>query len=289
MSDTNPRQGNHQEDRSTGSLARAFIIVAIAVLVAVAAILYVATPAKAAHLTRVAVSTTQPALARVVMVTAADLAVALSASPNPGEGMIRLTTRICGTAATWQANAAANGVQPPYYVIYLGQALNINCGAAAVAPAAVQAAPSSGWVNPVCATAVGDNLGAGRNHKGVDLAAPHGREIRAAAAGTVSTHSNFYQYQDRFGVWRTGGAGYYSTINHGGGVYTHYFHQSRHAVWSGWVNAGQVIGYVGSTGGSSGPHLHFEVRVGGPWAEGFGTGIQDPVRWMNNRGVRLGC
>lgn len=140
------------------------------------------------------------------------------------------------------------------------------------APAPAPAAASSGWVNPVCASSIGDGLGAGRNHMGVDLAAGHGTPIRAAAAGTVST------------AWQGGGAGNYSIISHGGGVWTIYMHQSSFAVRSGWVEAGQVIGYVGNTGNSYGPHLHFEVRTGSTW--GY---AQDPISWMNNRGVRLGC
>lgn len=139
------------------------------------------------------------------------------------------------------------------------------------APAPAPVAASSGWVNPVCASSIGDGLGAGRNHMGVDLAAGHGTPIRAAAAGTVST------------AWQAGGAGNYTVINHGG-VWTIYMHQSSFAVQSGWVEAGQVIGYVGNTGNSYGPHLHFEVRTGSTW--GY---AQDPISWMNNRGVRLGC
>lgn len=62
-----------------------------------------------------------------------------------------------------------------------------------------------------------------------------------------------------------GGYGNLTLIDHGGGVVTAYGHQSRFAVKEGdQVQQGQVIGYVGSTGHSTGPHLHFEVRVNGP-------------------------
>ena len=63
-----------------------------------------------------------------------------------------------------------------------------------------------------------------------------------------------------------------------------YMHQSRYAVRSGYVKAGQIIGYVGSTGGSTGPHLHFEVQPNGPW-----NGVINPVTFLRQHGVKIGC
>ena len=92
----------------------------------------------------------------------------------------------------------------------------------------------------------------GRLHAGIDIAVPEGTPIRAADGGTVAIAG-----------W-TGGYGNYTCINHGGGVSTCYGHQSRIAVSVGQsVSQGQVIGYSGNTGNSTGPHLHFEVRIGG--------------------------
>ncbi len=89
-------------------------------------------------------------------------------------------------------------------------------------------------------------------HNGVDMNGGMGQKIVAAAAGTV------------FFVGAKGGYGNSIMIDHGGGMVTLYAHQSRFAVSDGQkVNAGQVIGYVGSTGVSTGPHLHFEVRING--------------------------
>lgn len=94
-------------------------------------------------------------------------------------------------------------------------------------------------------------LGYRRMHSGVDYAARHGTPIHAVSDGVVSYSG------------RHGGHGNYVRINHGSGLGTGYAHMSRIAVNRGArVRAGQVIGYVGSTGLSTGPHLHFEVYRG---------------------------
>lgn len=89
-------------------------------------------------------------------------------------------------------------------------------------------------------------------HTGFDIGAGYGAEIVAAASGEVITATY------------NGAYGNYVVIDHGGGVCTLYAHQSSMAVSVGQtVSAGQTIGYVGSTGYSTGPHLHFEVIVNG--------------------------
>jgi murein DD-endopeptidase MepM/ murein hydrolase activator NlpD len=100
-------------------------------------------------------------------------------------------------------------------------------------------------------------------HTGVDIGAPSGTQIIAARGGTV--------------VWTSsdlsGPYGNNTLIDHGNGLSTFYAHQSGFAVSPGErVSKGEVIGYVGSTGYSSGPHLHFEVHVNGvPY---------DPMGWF---------
>jgi murein DD-endopeptidase MepM/ murein hydrolase activator NlpD len=95
-------------------------------------------------------------------------------------------------------------------------------------------------------------LGTQRLHAGVDFGAASGTPIVAADTGTVVSAG-----------WH-GGYGNAVIVDHGGGVATLYGHQSRLAVGSGSrVSRGQVIGYVGSTGMSTGPHLHFELRING--------------------------
>jgi murein DD-endopeptidase MepM/ murein hydrolase activator NlpD len=92
----------------------------------------------------------------------------------------------------------------------------------------------------------------GRLHAGIDIAVPVGTPVHAAAAGTV-----------RIAGW-VGGYGNYVCIDHGGGLSTCYGHNSRLGVSVGQrVAKGQVVAASGNTGHSTGPHIHFETRVGG--------------------------
>lgn len=96
--------------------------------------------------------------------------------------------------------------------------------------------------------------GASKYHQGVDLAAPAGTPIIASRGGTVTVagYSN--------------SAGYYVTINHGDGFSSIYMHMTNYVVSSGQkVNQGQTIGYVGSTGISTGNHLHFGIAQNGAY------------------------
>jgi len=91
-----------------------------------------------------------------------------------------------------------------------------------------------------------------RQHNGVDFQAPHGASVVAADSGTVITSTYNSSY------------GNYVVVAHGGGVTTLYAHLSSRSVSVGdSVSKGQQVGLVGSTGISTGPHLHFEVSVGG--------------------------
>lgn len=130
------------------------------------------------------------------------------------------------------------------------------------------------WVHPMPGATVTSCFGMrwGVLHAGIDLAMPADTPIRAAGAGTVVAAG-----------WAYPGYGISVVVDHGNGFLTHYAHQSRTAVQVGdRVAAGQVIGYEGSTGDSTGPHLHFEVH-NGLWNQ------VDPAPWMRSRGVNLGC
>jgi murein DD-endopeptidase MepM/ murein hydrolase activator NlpD len=92
----------------------------------------------------------------------------------------------------------------------------------------------------------------GRLHAGIDIDSGYGAPIRAAKAGVVIM------------AGYNGGYGNCVIIDHGGGLTTLYAHQSRMVASDGQsVSRGEVIGYVGGTGNVTGPHLHFETRVGG--------------------------
>lgn len=96
-------------------------------------------------------------------------------------------------------------------------------------------------------------------HTGIDIPAPSGTQIIAADTGVVIVAG-----------W-SGGYGYCTVVDHGDGMSTLYAHQSKLGVTVGQtVTKGEVIGYVGTTGNSTGNHLHFEVRINGshtsPWA-----------------------
>ena len=92
-----------------------------------------------------------------------------------------------------------------------------------------------------------------KGHTGMDLAVPTGTPVRAALPGTVTT-----------AAYDAGGYGYYVVIDHGNGLSTLYAHNSRLVARVGdAVEAGDIVSVSGSTGRSTGPHLHFEVRVNG--------------------------
>ncbi|MEV0124893.1 transglycosylase family protein [Streptomyces sp. NPDC050703] len=108
-------------------------------------------------------------------------------------------------------------------------------------------------------------------HTGVDFAVPTGTSVKSVAAGTVVSAG-----------WG-GSYGYQVVIRHADGKYSQYGHLSALSVKAGQkVGAGQRIARSGSTGNSTGPHLHFEIRTG----PGFGSDI-DPLAYLRARGVRV--
>ncbi|MFQ5598044.1 MAG: M23 family metallopeptidase [Nitrospiria bacterium] len=110
--------------------------------------------------------------------------------------------------------------------------------------------PTSGWLSSRFGKRISPFTGKLAMHHGIDIAARPGTPIIAPAAGVVS----YYRFN--------GGFGRYLKLNHGYGTVTHYGHLSKAAVKVGQkVKRGDVIGYVGNTGLSTGPHLHYEVSV----------------------------
>lgn len=130
----------------------------------------------------------------------------------------------------------------------------------AAAPAAKKVSGKAARTLPAASGYFGNPLPGGRctqgihGYNGVDVGAPNGTPIYAAAAGTVIVAKGGGGYN--------GGYGNYIVIKHGNGMQTLYAHMSRLAVSGGSVEKGALIGYVGNTGKSTGNHLHFEVRGG---------------------------
>lgn len=112
---------------------------------------------------------------------------------------------------------------------------------------------SEGFINPtvgVLTSSFGERWG--RRHNGIDIGSDSGTEILAAAGGTVTFSGNMSGY------------GNYIVIDHGNGYETAYGHCSSLVAREGEVvKQGALIAYVGSTGNSTGPHLHFEVKANG--------------------------
>ena len=108
-------------------------------------------------------------------------------------------------------------------------------------------------------------------HHAIDIAAPYGDKVVAAAAGTV-IYAGWRSYsQGGNVVW----------ISHGSGIYTTYNHLSAWTVKAGQhVSAGQRIGSIGTSGMATGPHLHFEVWTGYPWGLGNVSDAVNPCRYL---------
>ncbi|MFI5907442.1 peptidoglycan DD-metalloendopeptidase family protein [Dactylosporangium sp. NPDC051541] len=149
------------------------------------------------------------------------------------------------------------------------------------------------WVNPLPGFSArpGFRTPTNPNHVGVDIMSFVGTPIHAASAGTVvevvcnieAGHSC-----DQTGSATIGGCGWYVKIQHTAGVSTLYCHMVRRGVVQPGqkVAAGQVIGYVGSSGNSSAPHLHFEVHVSTP-PTSPGNAI-DPLLFMRSHNAAIG-
>lgn len=180
----------------------------------------------------------------------------------------------------WQSiplTVAAQRVQrsayPNAYARWEGLAAALVRHLSGADPQACQIEGSSEWMLPVRRglyrlTARFNQAGSrwSRNHTGLDFAAPMGTPVYAVASGRIISTA-----------WG-GPYGNLVKIQHAGQVVTYYAHLSRFSVSPGQdVKAGQEVGRVGSTGNSSGPHIHLEVRV-----RGVPT---DPDRWLDRHGV----
>jgi murein DD-endopeptidase MepM/ murein hydrolase activator NlpD len=151
--------------------------------------------------------------------------------------------------------------------------------AAEKTPAPIQqAAPAKApdWIAPMADAEITSCFGPrwGVQHAGMDFARPAGTPIVSVGAGTVIAAG-----------WIYSGYGISVVVDHGNGYFTHYAHMSETNVSEGQqVKAGDTLGLEGSTGDSTGPHLHFEVHQGAMWNQ------IEPAGWLRDHGVKLdGC
>ncbi len=166
-------------------------------------------------------------------------------------------------------------------------------GSFAIPPCATVSAPApastGAWQLPVAAGLVSGFRTLERpSHDGVDLSAPRNTPILAAAAGTViRVVCNVSAGScDVDGNRKLSGCGWYVEVLHAGDVVTRYCHLVRRPVVAigQRVAKGQVLGHVGTSGSSSGPHLHFEVHQGTPASK---ANAVNPAVFLRSRGVVL--
>ncbi|WP_430781301.1 M23 family metallopeptidase [Actinoplanes sp. G11-F43] len=205
--------------------------------------------------------------------TRAAQSVQISAYPDAYAKHEPLATEIVNSLADGAAQA-------------VGDSVNLECAAAGQVAA-------SGWTIPLKAP-VGSGFRTPHRptHQGVDLSVEKYRPILAVASGVVSLVKCDEDFRGRKtcnvdGYPGKGGCGWMVEIIHAGDVMTRYCHlvQRPFVRENQQVTAGEVLGRVGSSGNSSGPHLHFEVHMNNDRSS---AGAVDPVRFMQQQGAPLG-
>jgi murein DD-endopeptidase MepM/ murein hydrolase activator NlpD len=205
--------------------------------------------------------------------TRAAQKVQISAYPDAYADHEPVATQIVNLLADGAANAAGNVVA-------------MECAASGQIAA-------SGWTIPLRAPVGSAFRSASRpNHQGVDLSVEKYRPIVAVASGVVSLVKCDEDFRGRKtcnvdGYPGKGGCGWMVEILHAGNVMTRYCHlvQRPFVRENQQVAAGETIGRVGSSGNSSGPHLHFEVHLDNDRSS---SGAVDPVKFMQQQGAALG-
>lgn len=216
------------------------------------------------------------ALATLAGVTAIGLAAAtLDNSPTPALTTAAADAERQRAEAADQSDRSARESQTP--AAQTPSATPETSQAAPEAPPttaapAKKAAPA--WVNPMPAGEVSSCFGPrwGTMHAGIDLFTDENEPIVSVGRGTVVAAG-----------WAYSGYGISVVVDHGNGFLTHYAHMNKEVVGIGDdVGPGDLLGYEGSTGDSTGPHLHFEVHAG-MWNQ------INPAPWLEARGVNVAC
>lgn len=223
------------------------------------------------------------------------------------EGWQRLPLTVAANAVQRSAFPDAYAKHEPLAVAVVSEAAGGAVAAAAFSDdlrcAELGEVTAAGWTRPAAGPIWSGFRTASRpDHLGIDIGAGRGTAVRAAADGVVTlvtcnaTLAGQPYGCDRDGSPAVAGCGWYVTIAHPGDAVTRYCHQLRRpdvAVGE-RVVAGQQIGLVGSSGRSSGPHLHFEVELHAVRQAGSGAAtvtrtVIDPIGFLAARGVIVEC
>ncbi len=220
-----------------------------------------------------------PRLVRALLIGACGLGLAGVGltSPESPTSEVALSTAASSTVLVEALPHGAPQVLQPPAVTTAPRASRSRPVPAKKKPAAStgkKASFTGGWTRPSYAGVVSSyGMRWGKMHKGVDFGARYGASIRAVGDGTVV--GTGYQGSES-------GYGLITIIRHADGYYSAYAHQSRDVVSVGQkVHRGDVIGYVGSTGHSTGPHLHFEIR------RSTHGGQVNPLSYLRKHGVKI--
>jgi murein DD-endopeptidase MepM/ murein hydrolase activator NlpD len=194
------------------------------------------------------------------------------------------------------AQAVQRSAFPDAYARWEPDAIAVVATVSGLAQPALVACGATGpWIRPVHGPVTSGFRTRDRpSHDGVDIAAPIGSMVAAASAGIVTVVAcqavapDGSDYGcDRDGSEAVKGCGWYVDIQHGAGIITRscHLHTQPRVTVGQTVAAGEPVGQVGTSGNSSGPHLHFEVHINN---DSGAAGVIDPEGFMRDRGVSLG-
>ena len=217
-------------------------------------------------------SRSRAVLPPVVLLASAALAFGgLAVLPHDAQTAVRVTAAAATAPLIVDDPGTTSPSQKDLDALYgIAAEVPAKVAAARVAPRASRSrrAPArrAMWVRPgVGRFTSGFKWRWGRMHTGIDLAGPYGSPVRAVGDGEVIEAGQESGYGNIVKVRLTDG------------TVTYYAHLSKILVWSGPVQAGDVIAKEGNTGHSTGPHLHFEVRIDGVPI--------NPIPWLAKRGI----
>jgi murein DD-endopeptidase MepM/ murein hydrolase activator NlpD len=210
----------------------------------------------------------------------ASVALVCQVAGPPVQGTVR-------TTSNWDMTAAGRYISDAF----VQRGAIGACASNPTGPTLATPGSSNGWVKPVPGRP-GQRFRPASNphHDGVDIMEPRSTPIHAVNAGTVVTVTcnTSGPSCDVDGSPSVRGCGWYVEVRHGSQVVTRYCHMvKRPSVTVGQkVTSGQIIGYVGTSGNSSGTHLHFEVHLTSGYAQS--ANAVDPVAFMSQRHAPLG-